>query len=77
MEPLVAELKELWDLKGVDTYDASRKSNFQMRACLLWTISDFPAYANLSGWSTKGKQLEIRQRTQISTGWCLEPVGKH
>lgn len=21
----------------------------------MWTISDFPAYANLSGWSTKGK----------------------
>lgn len=55
MEPLVVELQELWDLKGVDTYDASTKSNFPMRACLLWTISDFPAYANLSGWSTKGK----------------------
>ena len=55
MEPLVVELQDLWDLKGVDTYDASTKSNFQMRACLLWTISDFPAYANLSGWSTKGK----------------------
>lgn len=55
LEPLVAELKELWDINGVETYDASTKSNFQMRASLLWTISDFPAYANLSGWSTKGK----------------------
>ena len=26
-----------------------------MRVALLWTISDFPAYAMLSGWSTKGK----------------------
>ena len=26
-----------------------------MRASLMWTISDFPAYAMLSGWSTKGK----------------------
>ena len=26
-----------------------------MHAALLWTINDFPAYANLSGWSTKGK----------------------
>ncbi|XP_056688199.1 uncharacterized protein [Spinacia oleracea] len=25
-----------------------------MRAMLLWTINDFPAYANLSVWSTKG-----------------------
>nr|XP_043625605.1 uncharacterized protein LOC122597034 [Erigeron canadensis] len=55
LEPLVAKLKELWDINGVETYDASTKSNFQMRASLLWTISDFPAYANLSGWSTKGK----------------------
>lgn len=28
---------------------------FQMRSVLLWTISDFPAYAMLSGGSTKGK----------------------
>ena len=26
-----------------------------MRAAILWTINDFPAYANLLGWSTKGK----------------------
>ncbi|XP_042964767.1 uncharacterized protein LOC122298991 [Carya illinoinensis] len=28
---------------------------FRLHASLLWTINDFPAYANLSGWSTKGK----------------------
>ncbi|XP_015062702.1 uncharacterized protein LOC107008260 [Solanum pennellii] len=39
---------------GVDTYDASRKENFCRRAALLWTINDFLAYANLSGWSTEG-----------------------
>ncbi|XP_071740336.1 uncharacterized protein [Rutidosis leptorrhynchoides] len=54
MQPLVDELKELWDT-GVNTYDASTKSYFTLRASLLWTVSDFPAYANLSGWSTKGK----------------------
>ncbi|XP_019231381.1 PREDICTED: uncharacterized protein LOC109212211 [Nicotiana attenuata] len=53
LEPLVDELQELW-YNGVDTYDASRKENFCMRASLLWTINDFPAYAYLSGWSTKG-----------------------
>ncbi|CAM8996305.1 unnamed protein product [Rhodiola kirilowii] len=26
-----------------------------MRAALMWTVSDFPAYAMLSGWSTQGK----------------------
>ncbi|XP_059316109.1 uncharacterized protein LOC132066941 [Lycium ferocissimum] len=53
LEPLVDELRELW-YYGVDTYDASRRENFCMRAALLWTINDFPAYAYLSGWSTKG-----------------------
>ncbi|XP_019233784.1 PREDICTED: uncharacterized protein LOC109214325 [Nicotiana attenuata] len=54
LQPLIEELKVLWEL-GVDTYDASRNQTFQMRAALMWTISDFPAYAMLSGWSTKGK----------------------
>ncbi|XP_071688039.1 uncharacterized protein [Rutidosis leptorrhynchoides] len=39
----------------VNTYHASTKSYFTLRASLLWTVSDLPAYANLSGWSTKGK----------------------
>lgn len=26
-----------------------------MKAAILWTVNDFPAYANLSGWNTKGK----------------------
>nr|XP_009608267.1 uncharacterized protein LOC104102290 [Nicotiana tomentosiformis] len=53
LEPLVDELQELW-YNGVDAYDASRKENFCMRAALLWTINNFPAYAYLSGWSTNG-----------------------
>ncbi|XP_071933830.1 uncharacterized protein [Coffea arabica] len=52
--PLVKELTELWDF-GIQTYDASQKENFQLHAALLWTISDFPGYAMLSGWSTKGE----------------------
>ncbi|XP_062170410.1 uncharacterized protein LOC133876141 [Alnus glutinosa] len=54
LEPLISELKELWDV-GLSTYDASSKSNFTMRAALMWTINDFPAYGDLSGWSTKGR----------------------
>ncbi|XP_016199365.1 uncharacterized protein LOC107640353 [Arachis ipaensis] len=54
LQPLIEELKELWEL-GIETYDAARNKTFQMHAALLWTISDFPAYAMLSGWSTKGK----------------------
>ncbi|KAH7834062.1 hypothetical protein Vadar_012374 [Vaccinium darrowii] len=43
LSPLVDELKELWEV-GVETYDASSKENFQVRASLLWTIHDFLAY---------------------------------
>ncbi|XP_020249677.1 uncharacterized protein LOC109827128 [Asparagus officinalis] len=54
LQPLIEELKELW-ASGVQTYDVSLRQNFILRAALIWTINDFPAYANLSGWSTKGK----------------------
>ncbi|XP_041003134.1 uncharacterized protein LOC121248662 isoform X1 [Juglans microcarpa x Juglans regia] len=54
LQHLVNELKDLWE-NNIDTYDASKSENFQLHAALLWTINDFPAYANLSGWSTKGK----------------------
>uniref|UniRef100_A0A151UD49 Uncharacterized protein n=1 Tax=Cajanus cajan TaxID=3821 RepID=A0A151UD49_CAJCA len=54
MKPLVEELKELWEV-GVKTFDACKKESFQMHVAIIWTINDFPAYANLSGWSTKGQ----------------------
>ncbi|XP_065853519.1 uncharacterized protein [Euphorbia lathyris] len=54
MQPLITELKELWDI-GVETYDSFTNQTFTLQANLLWTISDFSAYAMLSGWSTKGK----------------------
>ena len=54
LQPLVEELIELWN-EGVDTYDASMKTSCTLRAALLWMVHDFPGYANLSGYSTKGK----------------------
>lgn len=53
LQPLIEELNQLWS-EGVTTYDISKKHNFQMRVALHWTISDFPAYGMLSGWSTAG-----------------------
>ena len=47
-------MKELWDV-GVESYDAATNENFMLRASVLWTISDFPGYAILSGLSIKGK----------------------
>ena len=53
LRPLIDELKDLWE-NGVRTYDAYKKEYFQMHVVVLWTINDFPAYEDLSGWSTKG-----------------------
>ncbi|XP_042479852.1 uncharacterized protein LOC122060822 [Macadamia integrifolia] len=75
LQPLIDELKLLWDT-GVDTYDSFKKETFNLRACLLWTINDFPAYANLSGWSTKGAfACPCCNRENVST-W-LKNGGKH
>lgn len=40
-----------------------------MHAVLLWTINDFPAYANLSGWSTKGKYACPCCNSEIESCW--------
>jgi hypothetical protein len=36
-------------------YDALTQQTFKLHVALLWTINIFPAFANLSGWSTKRK----------------------
>ncbi|CAL8988565.1 unnamed protein product [Prunus brigantina] len=53
LRPLVDELKDLWT-NGVRTYDKSTGKMFTLRAAVMWTVNDFPAYAMVSGWSTKG-----------------------
>ncbi|KAI3740168.1 hypothetical protein L2E82_30590 [Cichorium intybus] len=55
LAPLLDDMKELWN-SGVQVYDAYKKEYFQLRAMIFCTISDFPAYANLSGYSTKGRK---------------------
>jgi hypothetical protein len=62
LRPLIDELTQLWS-SGALTYDISRKQNFVMRAALMWTINDFPAYGMLSGWSTHGK---------LACPYCME-----
>ena len=47
------DLKTLWE-KGVETYDAHLHEVFTLKAILLWTINDFPAYGNLAGCTVKG-----------------------
>ncbi|XP_061993678.1 uncharacterized protein LOC133711589 [Rosa rugosa] len=53
LAPLIDDLKSLW--VGIEeVYDAYRAEYFKLRAVLLWTINDFPAYGNLSGCIVKG-----------------------
>ena len=68
LRPLIEKLKELWRVR-VNTYDVSRRQNFQMKVALLWTISDFPTYDILSGWSTH-RTLSCpycKERTKVFT----------
>lgn len=53
LQPLIEDLKYLWN-EGVMTYDAYRNENFKLKAAILWTINDFPAYGILSGRTVKG-----------------------
>ncbi len=64
LRPLIEELKTLWS-EGVVTWDSCRQQNFVMKACLLWTINDFPALGNLSGWSTHGK---------LACPYCMDEI---
>lgn len=77
LQPLILELKELWE-KGVETYDASKNEVFMMRACLLWTISDFPGLGILSGWNTYTGIAcpscnfdSVPRRLPYSRKWCF------
>ncbi|XP_019164339.1 PREDICTED: uncharacterized protein LOC109160506 [Ipomoea nil] len=53
LAPLIEDLKMLWN-EGVPVYDAYSRSSFTLRAMIFCTINDFPAYGNLSGYTTKG-----------------------
>jgi len=53
LQPLIKKLLQLWN--GVDAFDAYTGTQFKLRGALHWIINDFPAYANLSGWSTNGR----------------------
>lgn len=53
LEPLVDELKLLWE-KEMPAYDMHERQSFTLKAMLMWGIHDFPAYGNLSGCITHG-----------------------
>ncbi|GKB08318.1 hypothetical protein Tco_0836602 [Tanacetum coccineum] len=74
LAPLIDDLKTLWN-KGVKVYDAYKKENFTLRAMIFCTISDFPVYNNLSGYSTKGYVRNwARPEGSIVTGYLAEEL---
>ncbi|XP_062024123.1 uncharacterized protein LOC133740203 isoform X2 [Rosa rugosa] len=70
LEPLIDDLNELW-LNGVSVYDAFRDVTFNLKAVLMWTINDFPAYGNLSSYSTKGKKACPVCGVQTCSKWLV------
>ncbi|KAI5337995.1 hypothetical protein L3X38_017266 [Prunus dulcis] len=71
LRPLVDELKDLWT-KGVRTYDKSTRKMFTLRPAVMWTVNDFPAYAVVSGWSTKGYMACPVCKEDVTSGWHAE-----
>ncbi|XP_074323112.1 uncharacterized protein LOC141660050 [Apium graveolens] len=53
LQPLIEDLKLSWD-QGEKMYDAYSQIYFNFRAMIFCTISDFPGYGNLSGYTIKG-----------------------
>ncbi|GJR11198.1 retrovirus-related pol polyprotein from transposon TNT 1-94 [Tanacetum coccineum] len=47
--PILSVIYNLPPWLWVDTYDASTKENFNLRAIVLWTINDYPALGTLCG----------------------------
>ncbi|CAL8992071.1 unnamed protein product [Prunus brigantina] len=68
LRPLVDELKDLWT-NGVRTYDKATGKMFTLRAAVMWTVNDFPAYAMVSGWSTKGYMACPVCKENLTSGW--------
>ncbi|CAM8982970.1 unnamed protein product [Rhodiola kirilowii] len=53
MQPLIDELNMLWNT-GAVTFDRHIRSSFNMKAAVMWTISDFSGLGMLGGLKSKG-----------------------
>ena len=80
LEPLIEDLKVLWEEGVTGVYDAFKNERFTLRAILLWTINDFPAYGNLSGSIVKGYNacpicLDKTKPTRLKHGGKMAYIG--
>ncbi|KAL4587375.1 hypothetical protein LXL04_000244 [Taraxacum kok-saghyz] len=74
LAPLIEDMKMLWNT-GIEVYDAYGGHTFQLRAMIFCTISNFPTYGNLSGYSTKeAKACPVEVEDHICEGdWVPGP----
>ncbi|CAN6704449.1 unnamed protein product [Malus baccata var. baccata] len=73
LRPSVDGLKDLWK-NGVRTYDSYTGQMFTMRAAVMWTINDFPAYAMVYGWMTKGYLACLICKENVTSSWHARNV---
>ncbi|XP_021806554.1 uncharacterized protein LOC110750522 [Prunus avium] len=57
------------DPGSVRTYDKFTGKMFTLLAAVMWTVNDFPAYAMVSGWSTKGYMACPVCKEDVTSGW--------
>ncbi|WVZ90125.1 LOW QUALITY PROTEIN: hypothetical protein U9M48_036455 [Paspalum notatum var. saurae] len=74
MHPLFKDLKKLW--RGVKAYDSYAKEEFTFRATYLWSVHDFMAYGDWSGWCVHGR-LRCPICMNDSDAFKLKHGGKH
>ncbi|KAL0319891.1 UNVERIFIED_CONTAM: hypothetical protein Sradi_5250600 [Sesamum radiatum] len=66
---------ELWYV-GVQTHDNAKDKTFTMRAALMWTVNDLPAYGMASGWSIAGVMgVQSVWKTHVLS--ICRKVGRH
>jgi hypothetical protein len=53
-QPLVYDLLDMF-VNGVRTYDASKGEYFELRAVIIWTITDYPGLGSVSGFGVSGE----------------------
>jgi len=58
-------------LRGFDLW-CIEKANFLMRAVLIWTINDFPAYEMVSSWSTYEMVSGWSTHGKLVCPYCME-----
>jgi hypothetical protein len=53
LQPLIEELKNLW--QGVEAYDYFKKEKSNLCVAYMFSVHDFMVYGILSGWSVHGR----------------------